>query len=153
MSRQERAPYSFVDAGTRVEGSVSADGRLRVDGEVRGEVRAGGVVEVAPGGRIEGGPVRAAEVRVAGEVVADVIAEGRVEIWRDARLEGDVRAGALDVEEGARFLGRSLPYDAEPPSDAAATAGDSADAAAAGTGPPSAEPTPLAASDLDREHR
>jgi cytoskeletal protein CcmA (bactofilin family) len=153
MSRQERAPYSFVDAGTRVEGSVCADGRLRVDGEVRGEVRAAGVVEVAPGGRIEGGPVRAAEVRIAGEVVADVIAEGRVEIWREARLEGDVRAGALDVEEGARFLGRSLPYDVEPTADGAEPAGAGGDTATGEAVPDGAEPTPLAASDLDRERR
>jgi cytoskeletal protein CcmA (bactofilin family) len=157
MARQDRDPYSYVDAGTRVEGLLVVEGRLRVDGVVRGEVRASGVVEVAPGGRIEGGPLRAAEVRVAGEVRADVLAEGRVEIWRDARLEGDVRAAALDVEEGARFLGRSLmhePGDAPGEAEAAATPPDGArDAAPVEAEPagPAAEPTPLAAADLDGE--
>lgn len=113
MSRRSDAsePYSYVHSGTLVEGSLVVEGRLRIDGRVLGEVRVDGVLEIAPGGRIEGGPVRAASVRIAGEVVANVDAEGTVELWRGGRLEGDVRAGSLDVEEGARFLGRSLMRD------------------------------------------
>ena len=114
MPRRENArePYSYVDAETTVEGTLTAGARLRVDGRVRGEVRVEGVLEVAPGGRIEVGPVRAADVRIAGEIVADVHAAGTVELWNGGRLEGDVRATSLDIEEGATFLGRSLSPDA-----------------------------------------
>lgn len=103
-----REPYSYLHRDTIVEGDVIAGGRLRVDGTVRGAVRADGVLEVAPEGCIDGGPVRAPEVRIAGTVVGNVHAEGRAEIWRGARVEGDVHAASLDVEEGARFRGRSV---------------------------------------------
>lgn len=123
-----REPYSYVDAETTVEGTVTAGARLRVDGRVRGEVHVDGVLEVAPGGRIEAGPVRAGDVRIAGEIVADVRASGTVELWNGGRLEGDVRAASLDIEEGATFLGRSLaPEDDEPaPSAASAPPADAA---------------------------
>jgi cytoskeletal protein CcmA (bactofilin family) len=125
-----REPYSYLHPGTTVEGDVRA-ARLRVDGTLRGSVVVDGLLEVAPGGRVEGGPVRAHDVRIAGEVVADVVAEGTVEVWRDGRLEGDVRAGALDVDEGGRFLGRSLALDDPDP--------EPAPAPLAGSGPGAAE--------------
>jgi cytoskeletal protein CcmA (bactofilin family) len=127
--RDRREPYSYLHPGTIVEGDVRAE-RLRVDGTVRGSVVVEGVLEVAPGGRVEGGPVHAHDVRIAGAVRADVRAEGTVEVWRDGLLEGDVRAGALDVDEGGRFLGRSLSLD-EP---------DGPDAAALSAGPGSGAP-------------
>lgn len=111
-------PYSYVHRGTEVEGRIVSDGRLRIDGTVIGEVRAAGVLEIAPGGRVEDGPVRATDVRVAGIVVGDVHAEGKVEIWRDAEVRGDVHAATLDVEEGARFSGRSFMAGDEPAADA-----------------------------------
>lgn len=117
---EAREPYSYLHEGTTVEGKVRA-GRLRVDGTLRGRVEVEGVLEIAPGGRIEGGPVQAHDVRIAGEVVADVWADGTVEIWKGGRLEGDVRAGALDVDEGGRFLGRSLAPDEPVPEGLAAS--------------------------------
>lgn len=108
-SRRVRSePYSYLHRDTVVAGDVSVEGRLRIDGTVRGSVRAGGVLEIAPGGRVEGGPVHAAEIRIAGSVVGDVHAEGRAEIWKGGLVDGDVHAASLDVEEGARFRGRSL---------------------------------------------
>ncbi len=126
-----REPYSYLHPSTTVEGDVHA-ARLRVDGTLRGSVVVEGLLEVAPGGRVEGGPVRAHDVRIAGAVIADVRAEGTVEVWRDGRLEGDVRAGALDVDEGGRFLGRSLALDApDPDADAAPQEGPGPGAAEA----------------------
>lgn len=125
-SRRSRAePYSYLHRDTLVVGDVSVEGRLRVDGTVRGAVRAGGTVEVAPGGRIEGGPVHASDVRIAGSVLGDVHAQGRAEIWKGGSVEGDVHAASLDVEEGARFRGRSVMHGDDP-----AAAGISADGSA-----------------------
>lgn len=141
-----REPYTYVHRGTHVEGSIVADGRMRVDGTVSGEVRVSDVLEVAPGGRIEGGPVRASEVRVAGTVFADVHAEGKVEIWRDGEVRGSVHAATLDVEEGARFSGRSLMPGDESPGTVAS--GDPTMASDAASGPPASE-TPEALGTAD----
>lgn len=109
-----REPYSYVHRNTRIDGSVRVEGRLRIDGAVHGAVQVDGLLEVAPGGRIENGPVRARDVRIAGVVLCDVEAEGTVEVWDGGRLEGDVRAGALDVDQGGSFLGLSAALEEAP---------------------------------------
>jgi len=137
-----REPYSYLHPDTTVEGDVRAV-RLRVDGRLVGAVEVEGLLEVAPGGRVEGGPVRAHDVRVAGELHADVRAEGTVEVWRGGTLQGDVRAGALDVDEGGRFLGRSLALDAPEEAPVRPDASPAEPSA-----PPTAPRAPLDADDL-----
>lgn len=102
-----REPFTYVHRGTTIVGELRAEGRVRVHGTVLGAVTVKGVLEVAEAGVIEGSLVTADEVKVLGRVVADVHAGGKVEIWKGGRLIGDVKARALDIEEGAFFTGRS----------------------------------------------
>lgn len=102
-----REPFTYVHRGTVIHGEVSGTGRVRVHGEIRGDVRIDGVLEVAESGSVEGAVVEAREVKVLGRVEADVVASGKVEIWKGGVLVGDVRAPALDIEEGATFNGFS----------------------------------------------
>lgn len=103
----KREPFTYVHRGTTVVGELRAEGRVRVHGTVLGSVSVRGVLEVAEAGVIEGSLVTADEVKVLGRVVADVHANGKVEIWKGGHLIGDVKARALDIEEGAYFTGRS----------------------------------------------
>ena len=100
-------PFTYIHQGTTLEGKLTAKGRVRVHGTVRGDVSVVGVLEVAEGGVIEGATIQATEVRIIGAVRANIEAKGKVEIWQKGRLEGDVHAGTLDIEEGAIFIGRS----------------------------------------------
>ncbi len=100
-------PFTYIHQGTTLEGNLVAQGRVRVHGVIRGDVTVHGVLEVAESGEIEGSLIRADEVKVIGLVKADIEAKGKIEIWKTGRLFGDVRASALDIEEGAGFTGRS----------------------------------------------
>lgn len=100
-------PFTYIHRGTTVQGDLEASGRVRVHGTIRGNVRVHGVLEVAETGVIEGDAVEAEEVKILGRVRANVVAKGKIEIWKDGQLDGDVQAAALDIEEGARFTGRS----------------------------------------------
>ena len=102
-----REPFTYVHRGTVVIGKVIATGRVRVHGEVRGDVKVDGVLEVAESGSVTGDSVEADVVKVLGRVTADVVASGKVEIWKGGVLTGDVSAPALDIEEGATFNGFS----------------------------------------------
>lgn len=128
QSKQTRKvePFTYLHQGTTVQGDLTATGRVRVHGTVRGNVEVDGVLEVAEEGVIEGEHVRADEVKVIGLVRANVEAAGKVEIWRQGRLEGNVQAKVLDIEEGAVFIGRSNMADnmAEEPAAPAAEAED-----------------------------
>lgn len=104
----QREPFTYVHRGTTISGELSGSGRVRVHGTVRGNVRVDGVLEVAEAGLVEGSWVVADEVKIIGTVkVESLTAHGKVEIWRGGELVGDVQAAALDIEEGARFTGRS----------------------------------------------
>ncbi len=100
-------PFTYIHRGTTLAGDLEATGRVRVHGTVRGNVKVSGVLEVAEAGVIEGELVEADEVKILGKVRANVDAKGKIEIWKDGLLEGNVRAAALDIEEGASFTGRS----------------------------------------------
>lgn len=117
--RQEQAkggePFTYIHRGTTIVGDLEAKGRVRIHGTVRGDVRVSGVLEVAEAGVVEGNLIEADEVKILGTVRASVHARGKIEIWKAGRLEGDVRAAALDIEEGASFTGRSDMNAGDPP--------------------------------------
>jgi len=102
-----REPFTYVHRGTVVIGEIIATGRVRVHGEVKGNVKVNGVLEVAESGSVEGKTVEAHVVKVLGRVTADVVAGGKVEIWKGGVLTGNVSAPVLDIEEGATFNGFS----------------------------------------------
>lgn len=106
-------PFTYIQRGTTIVGQLEARGRVRVHGLVRGNVTVDGVLEVAEAGRVEGHTIEADEVKIIGSVTVEkLVARGKVEIWDGGELIGDVIAASLDIEEGARFTGRSQMADA-----------------------------------------
>lgn len=77
-----------------------------MDGKVKGSVQVEGELVVSPTGRIEGERVEAENLLVYGEVRAEILAQ-KVVLAKTAGVYGDLTAEMLDIESGARFLGRS----------------------------------------------
>ncbi len=100
-------PFTYINQGTELQGNIVAKGRVRIHGIVRGNITVEGVLEVAEDGLVEGDKIIADEVKIIGHVKANVEARVKIEIWQKGILEGDIRATALDIEEGATFIGRS----------------------------------------------
>jgi cytoskeletal protein CcmA (bactofilin family) len=98
---------TFISQGSEITGDIHAAGNLRVDGTIRGKVRADGDIEVSAGGRIEGERVSARNIVIHGTVKATLTAEGHLRIHSQGEVQGDVTAEALDIESGARFVGYS----------------------------------------------
>lgn len=98
---------TFISQGSEITGDIHAAGNLRVDGLIRGKVRADGDLEVSASGRIEGERVSARNIVVHGAVKATLSAEGHLRIHSSGEVQGDVTAEALDIESGARFVGYS----------------------------------------------
>ena len=103
--RQE--PFTYIHRGTTLLGQLIAEGRVRVHGNVKGNVKVVGVLEVSQAGAIEGELIEADEVKILGRVRANVVSSGKVEIWSGGELVGNVRAASLDIVEGAFFTGTS----------------------------------------------
>ncbi len=99
----------LIGAGTVIEGDLTFDGGLRVDGRVHGAVIS---VEGKPGtlvlseeARIEG-EIRVSHVVINGTVVGPVHAADYVELQSKANVTGDVYYKTLEMQLGAVVQGR-----------------------------------------------
>jgi cytoskeletal protein CcmA (bactofilin family) len=98
---------SLISSGITIEGGVTGDGELQIDGTVRGDVRVGRLT-VGETGHIEGSVyAEAAEVR--GRVVGSVTAK-QVRLYGTSYIDGDITHEQLAMETGAFFQGRSLKF-------------------------------------------
>jgi len=95
---------TVLDKGTQVNGKLSFTAPTRIEGRLRGEVRAADLLEVAACGVVHG-TVWAKSLVVAGEVRGQVLGADRVEIQAGARVYGLVETRSLVVVDGAVFEG------------------------------------------------
>ncbi len=108
------AQPEFLAAMPAVRASLGADavvsGRLsfseptRIDGTLRGEVRASDLLIIGETGFVEG-TVRAASLVILGQLEGHVVSADRVEIGPRGALHGTVEARTLVVCEGGRLDG------------------------------------------------
>jgi cytoskeletal protein CcmA (bactofilin family) len=89
-----------------VTGKLSFATPTRIEGKLRGEVRATDLLVVGVQAVIHA-TVRAQKLVVLGEIRGEVQGASRVEICAGGRLFGDVETQCLVVEEGAMFEGQS----------------------------------------------
>ena len=100
---------SLIGAGTRIEGDVFFSGGLRVDGEVRGNIRsdndAGGTLVISEKASVEGS-IHVGHVVINGTVVGPVFAAESLELLPSARVTGDVEYHQIEMQQGAVIQGR-----------------------------------------------
>ncbi len=98
--RSDEDVVSIIARNLRVEGALSSNSVIRIEGTVVGTIRAGHLVFVAKGGTVEG-DIHAHEAILDGEVNGSIVADGRVELRASAVIHGDITTPRLVVEEGA----------------------------------------------------
>lgn len=99
-----REVRTVLDSGTQVNGKLSFTAPTRIEGRLRGEVRATDLLEVGASGVVQGS-IRAKTLVVAGEVRGQILGADRVEIQAGARVQGLVEARTLVIAEGGMLDG------------------------------------------------
>lgn len=95
---------TYIAEGLSIDGEVTCDEDLTVQGTLRGKLSCSGAVQVATTGIIEAN-VSAASLSVEGHVTGDIVATQRVDLQTGGRLVGDVKAARLTIADGASFKG------------------------------------------------
>jgi|GEM_PF-433180 len=90
---------SIIGAGSSVGGDIDVDGFLRIDGDVRGSVRATGKIVVGATGRVDAS-IRAKSAIIGGIVKGDVYVSERLRILTGGMVIGNVFAPRFEAEEG-----------------------------------------------------
>ncbi len=88
-----------------IDGDFQAEGSVRLDGVVRGNVKVDQLLIVGATGSIEGS-VTAKAVIVGGEILGNVEAPEKVELTSTAKILGDITTNAIVIDEHAVFQGR-----------------------------------------------
>ncbi len=115
FSRKSPKPQNRIDsligAGTSIEGDVNFSGGLRIDGQVKGNVRATGdqasTLVVSEHARIEG-EINVSHVIINGTVIGPVHSGEFLELQTKARVTGDVEYNAIEMHLGAVIQGRLI---------------------------------------------
>lgn len=95
----------FLDAGSRMNGTLRFDDTFRIDGQFEGQIEASGDLIVGEGGQIEA-EIVARRVFISGTVRGTVHALERLEITALGQVVADIRTPSLSIEDGACFEGR-----------------------------------------------
>ena len=97
---------SLVSRQIIVEGEISGDENLHVDGRVKGHIRLNGDLFVGANGVVEA-EVEARNVIILGTLTGKVLAREKLEIQPSGRYNGESTAGSYEIREGAVFEGIS----------------------------------------------
>ena len=95
---------TVIGAGITIDGEVTTDEDVVVQGTLRGTLVAKDAVSVEHGGAVEaditGGPIA-----VAGTVTGNIISSDRVDLQNGAKVIGNVKATRITIADGAQFKG------------------------------------------------
>lgn len=107
--RKSASASSIIGQQTEVLGDISFEGRLHINGTVRGKVSAKNderaMLTLSSSGSIHG-DVHVPYIVLDGPVVGSVYAKDQIELASKAKVQGDVHYALIEMAMGAEVNGR-----------------------------------------------
>ena len=101
---ESNSNVNVISAGTMITGDVVCTGDLRIDGNIKGNVKSRAKVIIGQSGIVEG-DINCKSIEVEGNVKANVTVTDLMSLKSTANLVGNICAGKLAIEPGANFAG------------------------------------------------
>lgn len=105
---------TVIGKGTSLKGTLKAQGLVRIDGEMEGDLETDGDVIVGEGGRVTL-DLKARHVAIAGYFNGTIEAGGKLELLSTGIVVGKVSARGLIIDDGASFSGNCEMIDQSAP--------------------------------------
>ena len=86
--------------GTSLEGSISCDNDIRIDGSIKGNLNCQSKVIIGPSGFVDG-QIICENALIEGKIVGDLTVRGLLHIRETADITGDIVTSKLIVDPGA----------------------------------------------------
>jgi len=102
--RTDHTTLSIIAKDLTVVGDLTTEGVVKIEGRVKGTIRANTQVLIAPGAVVQGN-LYTAEAVIGGRVEGNVHATDRVEVQATAEVQGDVLTRRVVVLEGGSVNG------------------------------------------------
>lgn len=97
---------ALLGRGTRFEGLLTFEGRVRVDGEVKGEIKSEGLLVLGDGSNVDATIEVGTLIVRGGTLRGSVVARELIEIHEGAKVHADITAPEIDIAKGSLFDGR-----------------------------------------------
>ncbi|MCU0328356.1 MAG: polymer-forming cytoskeletal protein [Chitinophagales bacterium] len=89
-----------IGNGTVIEGAIKAEGDLRIDGKVLGNITLKGKIVLGASGEIIG-DIQCQNATIEGKHKGNLKVSGLLQLARTANLDGNIEVAKLIVDEGA----------------------------------------------------
>ena len=105
---------ALLGRGTRFQGLLTFEGRVRVDGILLGEIKSDGLLVLGDGSNVDA-TIEVGTLIVRGGVLrGSVVARELIEIHEGAKVHADITAPEIDIAKGSLFDGRCSMVPASP---------------------------------------
>lgn len=96
---------TIIGVSTTFEGNIQSEGTLRVDGKVKGDIKATGNVFIGEKAVVTGN-LSANNIHTSGVVEGNIEAKGTLRILSTSKINGDIKVVSLITDEGGIFNGK-----------------------------------------------
>ena len=96
---------TIIGAGTTINGDMESNGDIRIDGVLKGNLKAKAKILIGPDGVVEG-DIEGSQADVLGKVVGKIKVKELLHLRGKASLNGDIYAGKLQIEPTVTFNGQ-----------------------------------------------
>jgi cytoskeletal protein CcmA (bactofilin family) len=109
---------ALLGRGTRFEGKLFFTGRLRIDGEFKGEIRADDVLVIGEGADVEASIEAGTVIVRGGSVRGDIRARIAIELYVPAKVTGNLFSPSVFIDRGVKLEGSCTMAPLDPAPDA-----------------------------------
>lgn len=105
MDKNLNKELNIISAHTSIEGKIKAQGNLRIDGKVIGDIVVAENVAIGSTGEVDGN-ISAKNITISGKIHGNVTISEKIVLEAKSFVHGDIKASKLIVDEGAVFNGK-----------------------------------------------
>lgn len=103
-SNSENPSVNIIGAGTIIEGDITTNGDMRIDGSLTGSINVKGKLVVGPSGMIEG-EIICQNADISGTIKGKIGVAELLALKSSSKLTGDIITNKIAIEPGAAFSG------------------------------------------------
>ena len=104
QNQQSGTMYNAITSGSKIIGTIIADGDIRIDGTVEGEMQCAGKVVIGEKGLVKG-TVTCQNSEIMGTLDGKIINSQTLALRASGKIKGEVQTQTLIVEPNAQFNG------------------------------------------------
>jgi cytoskeletal protein CcmA (bactofilin family) len=110
LARGNRGDFSIntiIGPNTSINGDIDSGGFTRIDGSVRGDVRAKGRIVIGERARLKSN-ITGTNITIGGVVYGNIVADGHLVILSTALVIGDIITRRIQADDGCLIHGKVM---------------------------------------------